>query len=145
MGHLVLNESFGRVLMQLAVSAVGIGIMVAVAALMEWFAAARAGAGGRVAERAPLSGGGSHERDPVVPALRDRADRGGGSRAIARAPLDQARPSMATSSRKGRPAPSAFSSAGRSSPGLATRIASTPMPRARSTKPRSGATRSMFG
>jgi len=57
MGHLVLNESFGRVLMQLAVSAVGIGIMVAVAALMEWFAAARAGAGGRVAERAPLSGG----------------------------------------------------------------------------------------
>ena len=57
MGHLVLNESFGRVLMQLAVSAVGIGIMIAVAALMEWFAAARAGAGGRVAERAPLSGG----------------------------------------------------------------------------------------
>ena len=57
MGHLVLNESFGRVLMQLAVSAVGIGIMVAVAALMEWFAAARADAGGRVAERAPLSGG----------------------------------------------------------------------------------------
>lgn len=57
MGHLVLNESFGRVLMQLAVSTIGIGIMVAVAALMEWFAAARAGAGGRVAERAPLSGG----------------------------------------------------------------------------------------
>lgn len=57
MGHLVLNESFGRVLMQLAVSAVGIGIMIAVAALMEWFAAARAGAGARVAERAPLSGG----------------------------------------------------------------------------------------
>jgi hypothetical protein len=57
LGHLVLNESFGRVLMQLAVSAVGIGIMIAVAALMEWFAAARAGAGGRVAERAPLSGG----------------------------------------------------------------------------------------
>jgi hypothetical protein len=57
----------------------------------------------------------------------------------------QARPSMATSSRKGRPAPSAFSRAGRSSPGVATRTASTPMPRARSTKPRSGATRSMFG
>lgn len=57
LGHLVLNESFGRVLMQLAVSAVGIGIMIAVAALMEWFAAARAGAGARVAERAPLSGG----------------------------------------------------------------------------------------
>jgi hypothetical protein len=57
MGHLVLNESFGRLLMQLAVSTVGIGIMIAVAALMEWFAAARAGAGDRVAERAPLSGG----------------------------------------------------------------------------------------
>lgn len=57
MGHLVLNESFGRVLMQLAVSTIGIGIMIAVAALMEWFAAARAGAGGRVGERAPLSGG----------------------------------------------------------------------------------------
>jgi len=57
MGHLVLNESFGRVLMQLAVSAVGIGIMVAVAALMEWFTTAQAGAGGRVPERAPLSGG----------------------------------------------------------------------------------------
>ena len=57
MGHLVLNESFGRVFMQLAVSAVGIGIMTAVAALMDWFATARAGAGGRVAERAPLSGG----------------------------------------------------------------------------------------
>jgi hypothetical protein len=56
-GHLVLNESFDRVLMQLAVSAVGIGIMVAVAALMEWFATARAGAGGRVADGAPLSGG----------------------------------------------------------------------------------------
>jgi hypothetical protein len=57
MGHLVLNESFGRLLMQLAVSAVGIGIMTAVAALMDWFAAARAGAGGRVAEGAPVSGG----------------------------------------------------------------------------------------
>ena len=57
LGHLVLNESFGRVLMQLAVSTVGIGIMIAVAALMEWFTAARAGAGGRVAEGAPLSGG----------------------------------------------------------------------------------------
>ena len=45
----------------------------------------------------------------------------------------------------GRPAPSALSSAGRSSPGLVTRRPSTPMPRARSTKPRSGATRSMFG
>jgi hypothetical protein len=56
MGHLVLNESFGRVPVQLAVSAVGIGIMTAVAALMEWFAAAQTG-GGRVAERVPLSAG----------------------------------------------------------------------------------------
>jgi hypothetical protein len=55
MGHLVLNESFGRVLMQLAVSAAGIAIMVAVAALMDWFAAARAGAG-RVPQRAPAAG-----------------------------------------------------------------------------------------
>jgi hypothetical protein len=57
MGHLALNESFGRVVMQLAVAAVGIGIMTGVAALMDWFAAARAGAGGRVPDGAPLSGG----------------------------------------------------------------------------------------
>jgi hypothetical protein len=56
MGHLVLNESFGRILMQLAVSAAGIAILVAVAALMDWFAAARAGAG-RVPQRAPAAGG----------------------------------------------------------------------------------------
>jgi len=57
LGHLVLNESFGRLPMQLAVSAAGIGIMVGVAALMDWFANARTGAGGRVAGGAPLSGG----------------------------------------------------------------------------------------
>jgi len=57
MGHLALNESFGRVLMQVAVAALGIGIMTAVAALMEWFATARGGAGRRVADGAPLSGG----------------------------------------------------------------------------------------
>jgi hypothetical protein len=56
-GHLVLSEFFGGVLMQFAVSAVGVGIMVGVAALMEWFAAAQAGAGGRVPERAPVPGG----------------------------------------------------------------------------------------
>jgi hypothetical protein len=56
LGHLVLNESFGRLLMQLAVSAAGIAILVAVAALMDWFAAARAGAG-RVPQRAPVAGG----------------------------------------------------------------------------------------
>jgi 3-oxoacyl-[acyl-carrier protein] reductase len=57
----------------------------------------------------------------------------------------QPRPSIATSRRNGRPAPSARASAGRSSSGLATRSPATPMPRARSTKPRSGPTRSMFG
>jgi hypothetical protein len=57
MSHLVLNEFFGGVLMQLAVSAAGVGIMIAVAALMEWFAAAKAGVGERVPERAPVSGG----------------------------------------------------------------------------------------
>jgi hypothetical protein len=56
-GHLVLNESFGHFFMQVAVTAVGIGIMVAVAALMDWFASARGGAGGRVVEGAPLSRG----------------------------------------------------------------------------------------
>jgi hypothetical protein len=56
-GHLVLNESFGHFFMQVAVTAVGIGIMVAVAALMDWFAAARSGAESRVVEGAPLSRG----------------------------------------------------------------------------------------
>ncbi len=56
-GHLVLNESFGHFFMQVAVTAVGIGIMVAVAALMDWFASARGGAGGRVVEGVPLSRG----------------------------------------------------------------------------------------
>ena len=55
--HLVLNEFFGGVLMQLAVSAAGVAIMIAVAALMEWFAAAQAAVGGRAPERAPVSGG----------------------------------------------------------------------------------------
>jgi hypothetical protein len=56
MGHLVLSELLGGLLMQLAVSAVGVAIMIAVAALMEWFAA-RAGAGGRIPEHAPTAGG----------------------------------------------------------------------------------------
>jgi hypothetical protein len=56
MGHLVLNESFGHVPMQLVVSAAGIAILVAVAALMDWFAAARAGAG-RLPQREPAAGG----------------------------------------------------------------------------------------
>jgi hypothetical protein len=56
LGHLVLRELFGGPLMQLAVSVVGVAIMVAVAALMDWFAA-RAGAGGRVPQHAPTAGG----------------------------------------------------------------------------------------
>ena len=56
MGHLVLSELLGGLLMQLAVSAAGVAIMIAVAALMEWFAA-RAGAAGRVPGHAPTAGG----------------------------------------------------------------------------------------
>ena len=56
LGHLVLSEFFGGLLMQLAVSAVGVAIMIAVAAFMDWFAA-RAGAGGRVLEHAPTARG----------------------------------------------------------------------------------------
>ncbi len=41
MGHLVLNEFFGGVPMQFAVSVAGVGIMIAVAALLEWFVAAQ--------------------------------------------------------------------------------------------------------
>jgi hypothetical protein len=56
-GHLVLSEFVGGLLMQLAVSAVGVAIMIAVAALMGWFAAAQAGARGQVSERAPAAEG----------------------------------------------------------------------------------------
>jgi hypothetical protein len=41
LGHLVLNEFFGGIPMQLVVSAAGVAIMISVAALMEWFAAAQ--------------------------------------------------------------------------------------------------------
>jgi hypothetical protein len=47
LGHLVLNEFFGGIPMQLAVSVSGIGIMIGVAALMEWFAVAQRSSGGR--------------------------------------------------------------------------------------------------
>jgi hypothetical protein len=56
LGHLVLSEFFGGFLMQLAVSAVGVAIMIAVAVFMDWFAA-RAGARVRVPEPAPAPGG----------------------------------------------------------------------------------------
>jgi hypothetical protein len=56
LSHLVLSEFFGGLLMQIAVSVVGIAIMIAVGALMEWFTASQAGAG-RPAERATVGGG----------------------------------------------------------------------------------------
>jgi hypothetical protein len=57
-GQMLLNEFFGGVPMQLAVSAVGVAIMIGVAALMEWFAAAQSASGGR-ALGAPTAGGGA--------------------------------------------------------------------------------------
>lgn len=57
LGHLVLAEFFGGVVMQIAVSAVGMAVMIGVAALMEWFTAAQAGARGRMPEQAPVAGG----------------------------------------------------------------------------------------
>ena len=41
LGHLVLNEFFGGIPVQFAVSAAGVAIMIGVAALMEWFFAAQ--------------------------------------------------------------------------------------------------------
>jgi hypothetical protein len=41
LGHLVLNEFFGGIPMQLAISAAGIAVMIGVAALMEWFVTAQ--------------------------------------------------------------------------------------------------------
>jgi hypothetical protein len=58
LGHLVLNEYFGGRFMQIAVSAAGIAIMISVAALMEWFAAAQR-ASESTAVRAPALGGGA--------------------------------------------------------------------------------------
>jgi hypothetical protein len=47
LGHLVLNEFFGGIPMQFAVSAAGVAIMISVAALIEWFSAAQGASGGR--------------------------------------------------------------------------------------------------
>ena len=58
LGHLVLNEFFGGIPMQVAVSAAGVAIMISVAALMEWFAAAQGGSRGS-ALGAPTVGGGA--------------------------------------------------------------------------------------
>jgi Uncharacterized protein conserved in bacteria len=57
LGQLVLNEYFGGFLMQLAVSAAGIAIMIGVAAFMEWFDAAQRMSRGIVA--APITGRGA--------------------------------------------------------------------------------------
>lgn len=46
LGHLVLNEFFGGLAMQFAVSIVGVVIMIGVAALLEWFVAAQGRPGG---------------------------------------------------------------------------------------------------
>jgi hypothetical protein len=46
LGHLVLNEFFGGIVMQLAVSVAGVGIMVAVAAFLEWLGGAQDASGG---------------------------------------------------------------------------------------------------
>jgi hypothetical protein len=54
LGHLVLGELFGGVLMQLAVSAVGVALMIAVAAFMDWFAAG-VGVRDRASEHAAVS------------------------------------------------------------------------------------------
>jgi hypothetical protein len=57
LGHLVLNEFFGGVPMQFVVSAAGVAIMIGVAALLEWFAAAHAAGGGAL--HAPRASGGA--------------------------------------------------------------------------------------
>jgi hypothetical protein len=57
LGQLVLNEFFGGIPMQLAVSAAGIAIMIGVAAFMEWYAAAQRASGGPVG--APMAGRGA--------------------------------------------------------------------------------------
>jgi hypothetical protein len=57
-GQLVLNEFFGGIPMQIAVSAAGIAIMIGIAALMEWFAAAQRSSDSR-ALRAPIAGKGA--------------------------------------------------------------------------------------
>jgi hypothetical protein len=58
LGHLVLNQFFGGILMQFAVSAAGVAIMIGVAALLEWFAAAHDASGGS-AVRAPTASRGA--------------------------------------------------------------------------------------
>jgi hypothetical protein len=49
-GHMVLNEFFGGIALQFAVSAAGVAIMIAVAALLEWLGAAHNASGGSAVE-----------------------------------------------------------------------------------------------
>jgi hypothetical protein len=58
LGHLVLNEFFGGIAMQFAVSAAGVAIMIGIAAFMEWFAAAQRSSDGK-SLRAPIAGKGA--------------------------------------------------------------------------------------
>jgi hypothetical protein len=58
LGQLVLNEFFGGIPMQFAVSAAGVAIMIGVAALMEWFGAAQGSSGGRALGAPMASRGG---------------------------------------------------------------------------------------
>jgi hypothetical protein len=60
LGHLVLNEFFGGIPMQFAVSVAGVAIMIGVAALMEWFAAAQAASGDRALGQ-PTTGRGAQK------------------------------------------------------------------------------------
>jgi len=46
LGHLVLDEFFGGIPMQFAISTAGVAIMIGVAALIEWFSAAQGASGG---------------------------------------------------------------------------------------------------
>jgi hypothetical protein len=58
LGQLILNEFFGGIPMQLFVSVAGVAVMIGIAALMEWFAAAQRSSGGR-GLRAPIAGKGA--------------------------------------------------------------------------------------
>lgn len=58
LGHLVLNEFFGGIPMEVAVSVAGVVIMISVAALMEWFVAAQDASRGS-AVQAPTPGRGA--------------------------------------------------------------------------------------
>jgi hypothetical protein len=50
-GHLIINEQFGGILLQATVTAAGVAVMIGVAALMDWFAVASGPPKARVAGR----------------------------------------------------------------------------------------------